>query len=259
MGIPKVSVIIPCYNEEKNIKNAINSILSQTFSNFELIISDNSSTDNTVQIVEQFADSRIRLIKNSKNMGVIWSRNNAISLSRGKYIAVLDGDDTCEPSRLEKQVSYMDSHPECILCGTFADVYDGKEIKKQGRQIKNLKKYLTKNNPFIHSSAMYLRIVDGEIVSYPDRRPFEDYALWIKLSTHGDFYIIPEVLVHRTDFNNLGTKDIWTGYNTKHAVYKKLVEYQFSAIKATGYWIPGFFYLFPTIGKAIVSGFSKTK
>lgn len=254
---PKVSVIIPCYNEEKNIANAIESVLTQTFLDYELIISDNCSTDNTVQIAEKYTDPRIKIIKNKKNMGVIWSRNNAISGSRGKYIAVLDGDDTCEPSRLEKQVAYMESHPGCVLCGTFADVFDGKSTKIQGIQVDNLKKYLTKNNPFIHSSAMYLRMINGETVCYPDKRPFEDYALWIKLSKYGDFYIIPEVLVHRTDFNNLGTKDIWVGYSTKHAVYKKLIEYQLLAIKTTGYWIPGLIYLIPSIGKAFISTFWK--
>ena len=220
---PIVSVIMPCYNEEENVRNAVTCVLQQTFQNFELIIVDDCSTDATAAIVASFADSRICLLRNAENMGVAKSLNAGLKIARGRYIARMDADDTCEPTRLEKQVAYMEQHPECVLCATGADVYNGKEIRLQsiimGDEL--LKRYLVKNNPFVHSSVVFRRNISDRTVCYPEVKGFEDYTLWIELSKLGTFHVLPEILVHRVDIDNLGKKRTWAGFN-KNKIYRRL-------------------------------------
>ena len=237
---PMNSVVMPCYNEQANIARAIQCILDQTYRNFELIVIDDCSTDESAIIIKKFSktDNRVIYYRNSVNSGVAVSLNNGLQIAKGTYIARMDSDDTCEKERFEKQISYLENHSECVLCGTFGDVYNGKFLKVQGNITGNLKRYLVKNNPFIHSSVMFRRVIQGQLVLYPETKGFEDYALWIELSKKGTFCILPEVLVHRVDIDNLGTKKTWEGFD-KLKIYKKLRAYQGRAIKATGYWIYG--------------------
>lgn len=115
---PVVSVVVTTYNGSLLIDQTIASILSQTFRGFELIIVDDLSTDNTIARVERYVDPRIRLIRNSRNLGVVGSRNVGFSLARGRYIASLDHDDLSMPERLERQVVYLDAHPDVVLVGS---------------------------------------------------------------------------------------------------------------------------------------------
>ena len=113
-----VSVVMPAYNVEKYVEEAVHSILAQTFCDFEFIIVDDGSTDRTHDILRSFSDPRIRLIFNEKNEGNYPARNRGCRLARGKYIAVMDADDVAMPERLEKQVKYMEEHPDVLACGT---------------------------------------------------------------------------------------------------------------------------------------------
>ena len=122
-----VSVVMPVYNLENYIASSIRSILRQTYSNIELIIVDDCSTDNSYEIAQTFKDERIRLFRNSENRGVVYSRNFAISKAKGEYIALNDGDDISHPRRIEYQVSYMEQHPDIGVLGTFAFIIDSKE------------------------------------------------------------------------------------------------------------------------------------
>lgn len=114
---PLVSVIMPAYNGEKYIGEAIESILAQTYSDWELIIVEDASTDNTLQVIKEYQDPRIRLFVNEKNSGIAVTTNRAISESKGKYLALLDDDDVAEKERLELQVNYLESHPEIDILG----------------------------------------------------------------------------------------------------------------------------------------------
>ncbi len=256
MNKPMVSVVMPAYNEERNIRNAISSVLAQDFEDFEFIIVDDGSTDSTSEIIESFDDKRIIYIKNKTNIGVTRSRNRALDEAKGKYIACLDADDTCTPDRLKKQVAYMESHPHCVLCSTYSDCDHGGNITVQGENFYkgDVKRFLTKNNPINQSSAIFPAVINGWKVRYPDVNPFEDYALWIELSKKGDFYILPEIMNHRTDFDNLGKKRTWAGYN-KNGIYKLLLKFQWKATKATGLWIKGIADMIPTIGKIVITSF----
>ncbi len=121
MGTPTVSVIIPVYNREKHIANAIGSVLKQTYPDFELIISDDGSTDSTLKIVETFTDHRVRIIKSPINQGAAAARNQGIKQARGNLIAFLDSDDIWLPHALEHLIRTLAEHPEHI--GVLANHY----------------------------------------------------------------------------------------------------------------------------------------
>lgn len=114
---PLVSVLMPVYNAEKYLKESIESILSQSFTDFEFIVIDDASTDQSLAIIQSYQDERIRLFKNSIRLGIAGTLNNGIQLAKGKYIARMDGDDISTPERLEKQYLFLEANSEIGLCG----------------------------------------------------------------------------------------------------------------------------------------------
>lgn len=125
---PTVSVIMPTYNREELLPRAIESVLSQTYKNFEFIIIDDGSTDNTLQLLKKYADQdkRIRVFRNDVNKGIAYSRERGLNAARGKYIAIMDSDDISFPIRLEKQSAYLNAHPEtAVVIGLTKNVSTG--------------------------------------------------------------------------------------------------------------------------------------
>ena len=112
-----ISLIMPLYNAENYVEEAIQSILDQTYSNFEMVLIDDCSTDNTMEKVTSFKDSRIKIIYNNKNMGIAYSRNIGLEFSSGEYIALLDDDDIALPDRFEKQVMLLTENPDIDIVG----------------------------------------------------------------------------------------------------------------------------------------------
>lgn len=127
-----ISVILPAYNAERFLSKAIDSILAQTYTNFELIVLNDGSTDKTEEIILSYQDSRIRYVKNEKNLKLIKTLNKGIDLAKGKYIARMDADDISLPTRFEKEVEYMEEHPECGVVSVLPYVMreDGKILHK---------------------------------------------------------------------------------------------------------------------------------
>lgn len=117
--MPKVSIVLPVYNVATHIQGTIESLLRQTFQDFELLVLDDCSTDDTIAQVSAIVDSRLQLIRNPKNLGRAGTDNAALAHVRGEYIAKMDGDDICYPERLAKQVAYLDAHPEVNIVGSF--------------------------------------------------------------------------------------------------------------------------------------------
>lgn len=207
MAIP-VSVIIAVYNGERFIKSAIESVLSQTFQDFELIIVDDGSTDTTPQILNQFSDSKkITILRNPINKERSYSRNLAISHAHGKYIAILDSDDVCLPERLEKQVRYLEENTDIDVIGGQIKLIDdeNKELELKYSNPITHKEIAWANlfyTPIIHSTAMIktinLRKVIGYDLHWP---PCEDADLWIRLLKSGaKFANIPDILTrYRTN------------------------------------------------------------
>ncbi|MCY4540943.1 MAG: glycosyltransferase family A protein [Rhodobacteraceae bacterium] len=152
---PAISVVMVVRNGEKYIEEAIQSVLEQTFADFEFIIVDDNSTDNTVSIVQSFADNRILLTSNPGRPGKIDGLNHGYGMARGKYLANMDADDICTNSRLDVQYNYMESHPEIgILGGNAIAFQSGVQKPSQGRLLKS---------PNSHSECVHM-LVTGTIL-----------------------------------------------------------------------------------------------
>ena len=124
--MPRVSVIMSVFNRENCLERSINSILSQTFTDFEFVICDDGSSDNSYEKLLEFAkiDKRIKVIKNTKNEGIAFSLNRCLEVSNGEYIAKMDDDDYSHPSRFEREVEFLDTHPEYSIVGTRRHSFD---------------------------------------------------------------------------------------------------------------------------------------
>jgi glycosyltransferase involved in cell wall biosynthesis len=193
---PVVTILITAFNAEKHIAETIESVLNQTFQDFELLIIDDGSTDSTCAQILEFSDVRIRLVRNEKNEGLTPSLNKGIVHSRAKYIARLDADDIALPTRLRKQVAFMEANSNVGLCGTFAEIFGTETgILKSPEADGEISVDLCFFNCFVHSSVMIRRsILDQYKLSY--RLPFcEDYDLWCQISRVSQVYNIPEILV----------------------------------------------------------------
>jgi glycosyltransferase involved in cell wall biosynthesis len=197
---PRVSIILPVYNGEAFVERAVQSALSQTMTDFELLILDDGSTDNTLDLIQTLQDTRIQTYHHD-NMGLSATLNRGISLARGRYIARLDHDDLMLSSRLQKQCDYLDAHPEVALLGTAAQIYEGKNpttrFHRHPTSNKALQLRLLFDNPFVHASIMFRREAIQEIGGYcTDKRrlPPEDYELWSRVARVHDIANLTEVL-----------------------------------------------------------------
>jgi glycosyltransferase involved in cell wall biosynthesis len=123
----RITVLMPVYNGEKYLREAIDSIFNQTFTDFEFLIVDDGSTDNSVEIINSYQNSRINLVKNDKNEGLVYTLNRGLSLAKGEYIARMDCDDISLPERLKKQIDFLDSNSEIAVVGTWIKVINEKE------------------------------------------------------------------------------------------------------------------------------------
>lgn len=179
----KISVLLATYNDEKYIKEAIDSVLNQTYRDFELIIIDDGSSDSTADIISGYNDQRIIFIKNERNMGLPYSLNRGMEIAKGEYIARMDGDDICFPQRFKKQLEYMEQHPEITICGTNRLDFVGRG-KNRGKRYfpeesEALKAILLFGNPIAHSS-WFIRKDDLEKYHFKYNEEFrysQDYEL----------------------------------------------------------------------------------
>jgi FkbM family methyltransferase len=197
---PVVSVVLPVYNCPRYVGQAVESILAQTCADFELIVVDDGSEDETPDVVRRFTDPRIRLVTQA-NRGLAGALNRGIELARGRYIARQDQDDVSFPERVAKQVAFLDAHPRCALVGTWAEIWRGDErtdrVHAHPSDNANLKFQLLLNNPFVHSSVMIRRAALDRVGAYstdPGRQPPEDYELWSRVAREFEVANLPEVL-----------------------------------------------------------------
>ncbi|MBN8641827.1 MAG: glycosyltransferase [Flavobacteriales bacterium] len=203
---PIISVILPVYNCEKYVSEAVQSVLNQTFTDFELLIIDDCSTDATVSIIQSFSDQRINLILKEKNSGYTDSLNYAISIAKGKYIARMDGDDICLDTRFQKQIEVMNADEEVILCGTAIQIIDSEKILKHPINHDDIKVKLCFSNAFFHPTVMFRKDVFAQFHYNKEFEPAEDYDLWTQLVFKGKVMNIDEVLlkyrVHANQISN---------------------------------------------------------
>ena len=201
IDFPILSVLMPVFNSELFVAEAIESILNQTFKGFELLILDDCSTDKSLEIIKNYEskDSRIKVYQNEKNLGVVASRNKLINLSKGKYIALLDSDDVAIETRLEKQINFLEANPEIGMVGAYPVIID-ENSKKTGKwwfetDPQKLKIELFFHSPFL-SSSIVIRKSALPQNCYDSRFPVaEDFDLYSKISENSDIANIPEFLV----------------------------------------------------------------
>lgn len=197
---PLVTVLISVYNGMPYVSAAIESILNQTFSDFEVLIVEDCSTDNSLQYLQTLTNPRIRLFINEKNLGMAESLNKGILYAKGKYIARLDADDWAMPERLKIQYQFMESNPNLVICGSWAQIINHEDqplsIWKQSIDPLEIRWRVLFKNPFIHSSVMFKRnvAVDNKI-TYKNLFGTEDYQFWSDLLRYGDGANIDQVLV----------------------------------------------------------------
>lgn len=197
-NIPIISVILPVYNGEKYLRLALESVLRQTLADFELIIINDGSTDKSEEIILSYPDPRITYIKNPKNMGLIFTLNKGLYLSKGQYIARMDTDDISELNRFESQVKIMDNCPEVSVCGTWARAIDenGNFLFVMKSPSGWLLKYnYWKPSPLIHPSVMIRKshLKNFRFGTVPVVA--EDYDLWLKLSQEYHLYNVQKCLL----------------------------------------------------------------
>jgi len=194
---PAVTVLMSVYNGEPYLREAVESVLGQVFSDFEFLIIDDASTDRTVEIVESYRDPRIRLYHNERNLGLTVSLNKGIELARGRYIARMDGDDISLPERLSRQFEFMESHPSVGVCGTWAKTIDpagnitGELSALTGASLKNL---CWRPSPFLHPTVMVRADLMKSYGYNPEYRQAQDYELWLRLSPITDFHNLKNFL-----------------------------------------------------------------
>ena len=229
--MPKVSVILPVYNCEQYIFETIQSVLNQTFTDFELLIVDDCSTDKTVAIIKEFDDDRIQLTLKEKNTGYTDSLNYAISIAKGQYIARMDGDDICVSTRFEKQVAFLDANPNIILCGSAIQIIGTNTVLRHPSNHEAIKVKLCLGTSFYHPSVMG-RVEVFQANLYDKKyEPAEDYDLWTRLAFQGELANLEEVLLlYRVHDNQVSNERKTT--QEAHSLWCKLNMFSLFEIKS---------------------------
>ncbi|MEK5040740.1 glycosyltransferase family 2 protein [Sporosarcina sp. FSL K6-3457] len=199
-NIPKASVVMTTYNDSEYLIESIQSVLNQTFIDFEFIIVNDGSTDKTIDIINSFDDPRIIIINNLKNMGTSYSSNRAIEIARGEYIFRADSDDINYPNRFETQIQFMEGNKNIDICGSWADrLYDSGEI--------DLWSYPSTHNEILVGQLFYPNVIHPTLIirrkvflehdiTYDERISLtEDYNLFVRLIPKVNYHNIPECLI----------------------------------------------------------------
>ena len=218
--MPRVSIVIASYNHEKYAGECIQSVLDQTYQDFEIIITDDGSSDGTVNVIKEFDDSRIQLYTHAENKGACTAINNCIRKAAGEYIAVLNSDDAWEPTKLEKQVAYLDDHPEIGAVFTKA--------------------------AFINESSKLIGLADYNHFYIFDKKNRSRYAWLNHFFFRGNCLCHPSVLIRRKCYDDIGLynermanipdQDMWTRLCFKydiHILNEKLVRFRIMADKSS--------------------------
>lgn len=190
---------MPVYNGEKYIKETIESVINQSFVDFEFIIIDDGSTDNTLNIINDFQDDRIKIIKQNHG-GIVKALNTGLQNSKGEYIIRIDADDICVQNRFDELLNFMNENIDIVICGSWADVIDESgniidELKHPPVDDKDIRRYIKIHNPFIHPSVIFRRDIIDKVGAYRNFKHNEDYELWTRILPIGEGHNIPQKLI----------------------------------------------------------------
>jgi glycosyltransferase involved in cell wall biosynthesis len=188
-----------CYNAASTIEESVRSVLAQTFTDFELVLVDDLSSDNSIALIEKISDPRIKIKKLATRHRRTKALNQGFNLCRGKYVAVLDADDIADPTRFSKQVNFLEDNPKIVAVGTwFTNINENGELISRSEfktTSSDIRRSLAFNSVLVHSSMMYRRSVANLQGGYLEDFDYaQDFALWIALAEIGDIGAIPEQL-----------------------------------------------------------------
>jgi glycosyltransferase involved in cell wall biosynthesis len=202
MKIPKVSIILPVYNGAQWIAKSIGSALGQTFNDFELIVLNDCSSDDSEKIILDLlkSDSRIIYKKNISNFGLARTLNSGIDFAKGEYIARLDQDDEwIDKDKLKKQINFLDNNPDYVLIGTGAVIVDEKDTEIARYILPtndiDIRKKILRLNCFVHASVVFRKVSVEKVGRYRTNKFSEDHDLWLRLGRIGKFANLPEYSV----------------------------------------------------------------
>jgi glycosyltransferase involved in cell wall biosynthesis len=204
MANPPISVVMPVYNALPFLDASVNSILTQTFTDFEFVIFDDASTDGSVERLREWAarDKRIQLHESKTRLGLSGSSNAVVANSRASIVARMDADDVARPDRLRRQLDIINTRPEIVVVGTLCDGIDanGRVVRPRDRwRLVRRSAYI----PFPHGSAMFRRAVFDRVGGYDDAPGAEDQKLFTKMAAHGRVLTLPDILYsYRYHANN---------------------------------------------------------
>lgn len=246
---PLVSVITPSYNSERHIAEMLRSLQAQTLSDWEVCVTDDCSSDATVDIVRRFSeeDPRIRLFQLSRNSGAAAARNSSLSKARGRFIAYLDADDVWRPDKLERQVAFMKEHGAAFSCASYEVI--GEDGEPLGRDVRMLDRcdymgFLTHNLLQTVGIMVDTLLVDRSLLIMPDLRRRQDAATWLQILKAGhDCYGMPDVLCgYRRVANSLSSnklkaaKGVWFLYRKVECLPLLTSIYCFVRYAALAVW-----------------------
>lgn len=249
---PVVSIGVPVYNTERYIGEALDSLLVQTFSDFEIVISDNASTDRTGEICQEYAarDRRIRYIRQPENIGLPRNWNAVVHAARGELFKWASASDFCSPSMLEKCVAVLRADPEVVLCygmtenvdvdGGRIDVYEGDMSFEQARpsdRFSAVSQKLSRNNPQCGVVRLDVLRRTGLDRTYPAG----DMVLMAELALYGKFKLLPEVMLYRrqspaTLTSTLSPRDLQRAFNPKSSSYIKMLRLRWHMDALVSIW-----------------------
>ncbi|OGM93442.1 hypothetical protein A2333_02005 [Candidatus Wolfebacteria bacterium RIFOXYB2_FULL_49_7] len=254
--IPKVSVLMPAYNAEKYIREAVESILKQTFSDFEFIIIDDCSTDDTWGIIQEYSkkDLRITVAKNERNLGISATRNKLISLSMAKYVAWQDADDISLPYRIESQYQFMEHNLQVGISGGSLEFFNEKgllSVRKYATDDELLRKSLFKYSPVAQPAAMVRTSVLREVGGFDSTLPqAEDLDLSLRIGTVSKFGNLGKVLIrYRLSSNSITMSKMRENIKSTLIVRKRAVKlygYNMTLPDRIAYVVTGLFQYIPT-------------
>ena len=234
--MPKVSVIIPSYGHAKYLRECLDSVLAQTFQDWEVVLVDDQGPDDSLEIARSYADPRIHVHSNERNLGTYGTQNRCLDLATGEYVAVLNSDDYWKPEKLERQLAMFDAHPECAFCYTMGNLTEDDQTERSGLEhhadlprepVQFLAPWLVKENRVLASSVMFRR---GTARFDPSLRYSGDHVALLHLVQQGPAAYVDEPLVvwrqHETNSYKDRLKHIGEEIRIREAVLQDLSRWR---------------------------------
>jgi glycosyltransferase involved in cell wall biosynthesis len=222
MTTPKITVLMPVYNAELHLREAINSILGQTFQDFEFLIIDDGSTDNSAAIVRSYSDPRIRFVQNERNLKLTATLNRGLDMAQGEYIARMDADDISLPERLAKQAAFLDANPSVGIVGTWAWAFGEARFKiPHPPDPERIRAKLLFDSALVHPAVLMRRsALDAHGLRYKPLGHFEDYELWQRAARLFPLANIPEYLFRYRVSG--GSAFFGAGWDAQREIYARI-------------------------------------